>query len=116
MVSNLAALHVIDPRIQAELELVGGPALLQRLIHLFFDDSSDLLDTVDTARAANDSVSVAKAAHRLKGGAAAVGAQRVASLAAEIENAAKRGQCSGLDSTRAQLDSEMSALRAVITD
>ena len=112
MVSNLAQLHIVDPRIQSELELVGGPDLLLRLVRMFFDDSSTLLSTIDTARASGDAPSVAKAAHRLKGGAAAVGAQRVAALAAHIENVAKADGVGALDEVRTSLDSEMSALQA----
>lgn len=114
MVSNLAQLHIIDPRIRSELELVGGLDLFQRLVDLFFTDSEQLLRTIDTARASGDSSSVAKAAHRLKGGAAAVGAQRVAALASHLENAAKDVRGGQLDTTRASLDAEMSVLRGAI--
>jgi len=114
MATDLASLSVVDPTIRAELEMVGGADLLNRLVDMFFDDSANLVRTIDSARASGDATSVAKAAHRLKGGAAAVGAQRVAAVAKDIELAAKSGQVGGLDGARASLDSEMTALRSAM--
>jgi len=113
MAIELANLSVIDPDIRAELEMVGGAGLLARLIEMFFDDSKRLLASIDQAISSGDSTVVAQAAHRLKGGAAAVGAQRVAAVAMELEQASRE---SSLADARAMMDMELAALRAASQD
>ncbi len=112
MAIDFTNLSVIDPAIRAELELVGGTALLARLYEMFINDSNQLLSTIGQALAAGDAAAVSHAAHRLKGGAAAVGAQRVAAVAKELEQSGLDHNVNNLAGTMAAMDAEMAAFRA----
>jgi len=112
MALDLDALPVVDPDLRAELEMVGGPELPARLVHMFLDDVSGLIGQIDTAQAAGDSASLAKSAHRIKGGAAAVGAQRVVAVAKAIEFAGRQERLADVPGLMPILSTELDALKA----
>ncbi len=112
--TQLDSLHVVDPSIRAELEMVGGAELPARLVEMYVDDANSLIQRIDTALQTKDGADAAKAAHRLKGGAAAVGAQRVAAVAKDMEESAKSGDFATLANRRSQFTHELHALQRIM--
>ena len=112
MAPDLHAVPVVDTTLRAELETVGGPALVARLVSMFLDDAPDRLAQIDRGITAGDAVMVARAAHRIKGGAATVGALRVSTVARFVEHTAQAGELAPVPELRDLLASELDALRA----
>jgi HPt (histidine-containing phosphotransfer) domain-containing protein len=112
MISGLDSLPVIDPALRAELEMVGGPELPARLVDMFLTDVPPLLETIDQSCKTGDSTATARAAHRIKGGAAAVGAQRVAAVAKALEFAGRKDRLGDVPGLRPLLDAELATLKA----
>jgi HPt (histidine-containing phosphotransfer) domain-containing protein len=88
-VSSPGAVFSSDDLLEAtgyELEL------LEELRIIFNEESHRALDGIRLLAAAHDTQAVARAAHKLKSGAAVVGGRAVARLAAAIEEAALGGE------------------------
>jgi CheY-like chemotaxis protein len=75
-----------------QLDPDGSDRLLARLIALYRDDSSQLLADIDNGMRTGDAQAVARAAHTLKSSSANLGATNVASIARQIEHAARAGE------------------------
>jgi|GEM_PF-2342407 len=87
------------------LELTeGDEELLRDLIMLFKQESAELTGQLQTAIAAGDGDSVRKAAHRLKGASASVGATQIAAVARKLETMGAMHALSDADSVFGQLD------------
>lgn len=112
MLPGLDSLPVVDTELRAELEMVGGPELPPRLVHMFLDDVPSLIEQIQVATGSGDSVTVSRSAHRIKGGAAAVGARRVAAVAKAIEFAGKQARLPEVPSLLPVLDTTLGELRS----
>jgi len=104
-------LPVIDSSLWAELEMVGGTALPPRLVTMFLEDVYDLITRISTAAERGDASTVAQSAHRIKGGAAAVGARRVATVAKAVEAAGREAQLAGMSDMLRTLETEIDVLK-----
>jgi signal transduction histidine kinase/HPt (histidine-containing phosphotransfer) domain-containing protein len=88
--SPLPASPLLDPR--PLLELVGGDTLEARaFLRKFASISRPILEAMERAATAGDTVAVKDGAHKLKSSARAVGAASLADLAALLESAGKAG-------------------------
>ena len=87
----------IDRAVLAELS-AGEPEfereIIQRYQHLNLEDAAMLLAAVD----ARDLAQARHAAHRIKGASRTVGANALAAVSAEIEDATRIGDWSAIDS------------------
>ena len=110
MTLDLDSTPVFDASLREELDLVGGPELHPRLVAMFVEDCTAMCVELDAALQANDSPAAARVAHRVKGGAAAIGARRVVAVARAMEPSAKDGDIGPSRELRAVLDTEVGAL------
>jgi CheY-like chemotaxis protein len=77
---------VIDvPTLDRLRDAVGGDERLTRILEVFVSQAETHIETIAHAIALGDGAAVARTAHTLKGGAAAIGATAMAALATELE-------------------------------
>jgi two-component system, sensor histidine kinase and response regulator len=76
-------------------EAVGGDPMVTRILELFVSQASAHVETIAHALNVGDAPAVARIAHTLKGGAAAVGAVAVAAIAGELERLGETGDLAG---------------------
>ncbi len=79
---------------------LGCRDVLIDVIGIFLDSSPQKLDSIKTALEASDSAELIKLSHGLKGETGSVGAKKLNSVAAAMEQAARRGE---LDEARGLL-------------
>ncbi|MEX2588050.1 MAG: response regulator [Actinomycetota bacterium] len=78
--------------LQQLAEISGDPAFLTNLISEYFADAAAQLRAMRQAADRNDQSSITRAAHRIKGASATVGAAAMATASANIERSAARGE------------------------
>lgn len=101
--------------IEATLANLGGdPELLRELLDFFVEIVPTQLDELQAVVAAGDVPAVDLQAHSMKGGAANVGALKMAALAKDLEHLAKSGSLTGAEDLVAGLRREFAALLAVL--
>ena len=89
------------------LDSVGGDQdFLAELIDTYLEDAPNLLSTIQTALASGDTEALRRAAHSLKSNSANFGAQKLAQLCKELEEAARRGELEGGAGLAAQILAE----------
>jgi two-component system, sensor histidine kinase and response regulator len=86
------------------LQEEGDPDLVVELIEVFEADLPSRLDGLREAIGDGAADPIRKAAHALKGSAAAIGAVALASLAAELEGEAREGRTRGAADYLSALD------------
>jgi HPt (histidine-containing phosphotransfer) domain-containing protein len=103
----------LDMAILDELRSILDPAGLGEVIALYVAEAPRCLDALSTASCDRDR---ARAAHRLKGAAAGVGAREVASLAREVELLAHARQPSSdqLAGLREAIERSTAALQRLV--
>lgn len=79
----------------------GEPSALQEILDVFADDGRQVLARLQAAAAEGDPEATRRAAHRMKGASANVGATELAAALAAIEHEAPSGVT---DDLRAQID------------
>lgn len=105
--------RVLD--LQGTLENLGGdPELYQELFEFFLDLVPAQLDDLGAAVQAGDIPSVDLQAHAMKGGAANVGAVRVAEASRALEVLAKAGSLDGAEQLFDRIRAEFDDLLAVV--
>jgi HPt (histidine-containing phosphotransfer) domain-containing protein len=73
-------------------EITGGDAeFIAELLGDFVSQTPALMEQITTALAQGDAATVGKVAHALKGSARAIGADELAAIAFELEQAGKQG-------------------------
>ena len=75
----------IDLKVFDELKQAAGADFISELIHAFMEDAPVQIGQMKSALATQDAESFRRAAHTLKSNAATFGADRLASLARELE-------------------------------
>jgi two-component system, sensor histidine kinase and response regulator len=99
----------------AALECVEGDTeLLGELVELFLQDYPQLLDSLRDAIGENDSTTVKRAAHTIKGALLNFGAKRAADAALELEAAGKQGDLCDARSLCERLESQLNAIRPTL--
>ncbi len=105
--------RVLD--IEGTLSNLGGdPELYQELFDFFLDLVPGQLDELEAAVTAGDVPGVDLQAHSMKGGAANVGAVRVAEASRELEMLAKGGSLEGASTIFARIREEFTALQQAV--
>ena len=110
-VVSLPVTDILDPT--APLEWLGGDvdAFLE-LLSFFLDESTGYLDDLAAAIAAEDANAVDQIAHKTKGAAANMGAERVRAAAFALEKMGKSGDLSEATAALETLRAEVAALSA----
>lgn len=93
------------------LQEPGAPDFVAELVATFLAESAKDLAALTAAAASGDLVSAARAAHRIKGAAASVGAVRVSAVAAVVERTAGRGDAAGLPGLVTDVAAEIDRVR-----
>jgi two-component system, sensor histidine kinase and response regulator len=93
-------------------EAVGGDERLERILDVFISQAETHIETIAHAIALGDARAVASTAHTLNGGAAAIGAVAMATVARELEQMGDRGQLSGAPDQLRQLSEAYERTRA----
>jgi CheY-like chemotaxis protein len=106
--SGLLDREVIDDL--RALDALSGKSVLKEMVEVFLRDGPAMIGAVEAAVAASDVPGAGRAAHKLKGSAAALGVYRVAFVASGIEEAAASGD---LDATTQGARALTAALEAV---
>ncbi len=89
----------------------GKRALLAELIQIFLEDASQQMEVLQAAIVAGDLDRIERAAHRLKGSALNVSAQRVAAVAEKMEMRVRAGQAGAALGLRGNLEAEVASAR-----
>jgi HPt (histidine-containing phosphotransfer) domain-containing protein len=82
---------LLDRSVIADLRDLDGE-VLSELIILYFDGAATQLAELESAVARGEAAELARAAHKLKGSSATLGAARVSQLAGELESRARGGE------------------------
>jgi HPt (histidine-containing phosphotransfer) domain-containing protein len=94
----------------------GDEDLVNEVLELFRKESAGLLGDIRTAVAANESISVKKTAHRLKGALVSLGAAPSVAAARELERlGSEGGSPAKFESAYQVLETEMARLMTVIS-
>ena len=112
MVPDLTGLPIIDPSLRKELEMVGGVELHPRLVTMFIEEAETSQVQVTTALQTDDATLLARSAHRIKGGAAAIGARRIATLASALETSGRQDRLQDAPLLQTMLTAEIEALKS----
>jgi CheY-like chemotaxis protein len=94
----------------------GAPAFLTELIELFLDEAPRSLNLLHAAVDRDDHAGLATAAHHLKGSAASLGAGRLKTLCAELEQSARLGSTEGAPELLARLGAELERVHLALRD
>jgi signal transduction histidine kinase/CheY-like chemotaxis protein/HPt (histidine-containing phosphotransfer) domain-containing protein len=108
---------VVDPSVLGTLAARLGdraPAFLGSLLSTWEGESARRLEELDAAVDADDDEAAARAAHALKGGSASMGAVRLATTCAQLEQDVRAGRDVELPSARARLRAEVELAREAL--
>ncbi len=97
-----------------ELREPGQPDPLVELAELFNRESETCMQRVEGASAQRDANTAARAAHSLKGSASNLGAHRLASLCAAMEESAKNHDWSALSGQLTETKTELARVREAL--
>ncbi len=105
---------VIDSQVMETLRLLrmpGHPDPLPALIDEFIEQAENRLEEIQGAAMNHDAQSLEYAAHSLRGSSAGIGALRLSSLAAELEEGAKHGVLQKTSEMLSKLEEEFLSVR-----
>jgi HPt (histidine-containing phosphotransfer) domain-containing protein len=105
-----------DPAALERLRSMGGAALLQKMIGLFFEHTPRRLRAAMDGENARDWYQVERAAHSLKSSAANLGLTAIHSLARRVEEMAESGQAEGMVRLIHEIDSLVPAAKAFLEE
>ena len=117
-VSSTNPIPCLNQNVLADLRALSdarGRDLVSELTGTFFAVLPERLDAMTAAAAAGDANAVAAVAHKLKGGAACIGADRVAALCAALESMGDAGSLEGPETLIEELKGETEKLRQALT-
>ncbi len=97
-----------------EMQEEDGADLLGELITLYLQDSPHQMLSIREAIANGDAAGLERSAHALKGSCSYLGARRLASQCAELEDMGFRRKLDGAKDLQAQLDIEFSCVAALL--
>jgi HPt (histidine-containing phosphotransfer) domain-containing protein len=90
----------------------GDEELLARVAGIFVENTPALLAALRADIEAGNAVALSRSAHTLRGSLANVGAEHAASLAAEIEERARKDLLEGADGRMVELSHEVDSILA----
>jgi HPt (histidine-containing phosphotransfer) domain-containing protein len=97
-----------------ELQEEGEPDILKELIELFLADVPPQLKALREAEEREDARSVERIAHTLKGSSSNMGALRMVTLCAELEEIGRSGDLAPAPVLISRLEVELGRVRAVL--
>jgi CheY-like chemotaxis protein/HPt (histidine-containing phosphotransfer) domain-containing protein len=97
-----------------DLQDPGDPDVIRELIEMFLGDAQRSLDAIRAASASEDSATLTRAAHTLKGSSANMGAQQLSTLSRRIEERARSHSLAGLEGLLAEMEPEMHRVRTAL--
>lgn len=107
---------VIDTDALGRLEEWGGQDLILKMLQLFLEHAPERMDQIRTG-IDGESLEVAeRGAHSLKSSAGNLGARRLQSLAAEVEDLAAGGDAEGVLARLPDLETAYAEARAALSD
>lgn len=102
---------VVDDAAIDRLTRIGGADFVVEMIDLFLENAPGRLQAARKALASGDHGALYQAAHSLKSTSANVGARRLQTLAAQLEEQARSEQAAGLDGLLAALEEAFPPVR-----
>ena len=116
----LALVQVVSMDTLSQLEALGSPGFLERLIAVFVSDNEDLLRKIQASIAARNFIEVRNHLHAMKGSAASMGAERLTRVCndqGKLTDAELRLQSTHvIKSLEQELDAARSALERHLRD
>jgi two-component system sensor histidine kinase/response regulator len=109
----------VDAAVFDELRQLGesvGEGFLVELIDEFVADGALRLDELGDALESGDGDAVCRVAHRLKGGSAQLGGQRLSLACARLEQRARQGQLSPGRRDLSEVEVDFADLRAALAE
>ena len=104
-------------KLETLLEQCGGNAEIAKIIlDEFLGQVATDTEELDTSLAGGDLEQAGKAGHRLKGSAGVLGAEKLHSLCAALENATKNGSAEDAAKTYAELKAEADCCVAAVPE
>lgn len=103
--------HFQDPEAIRQLQALGGPALVEKMIRLFLENTPRRIGAAVAGERAGDWSAVEHAAHSLKSSAAYLGLTGLRDGAARIERCAAQGPRNDVRSLLAGLAESFPAVR-----
>ena len=100
----------------AAIHRIGSESLLFELVDLFLDQWTALREAIEADMTGEDAQNLALHIHRLKGGAANIGAARVLDVAAHLEDLAGDGRVEEVRAGIARLDEAVAGFARVVQD
>lgn len=98
----------------------GSHGLVQEMIGIFREDTQGRIEDILAAAAGRDAEAFSRASHALKGGAGALGAKSLRTLAAELEALGRDGSVEAGPDLRTRLESlfrdSLAALEAYVAE
>ncbi|MEZ4321500.1 MAG: Hpt domain-containing protein [Myxococcota bacterium] len=111
---------IVDPgmlSMLAELRMPGQPDPVLEILDVFGEDGARVVRWIEQAYADSDSDELRRAAHRLKGAAANVGAKELADVLTRVERTAREGRIDAVSEDVARIPTlfveSVTALRAL---
>lgn len=115
--SSLSLPHAPSPvnqHVLNELEAMGGKEFLQQMIQEFVKDALHCVTLIEEAWDCQDPTSMEAAAHGLKGIARNMGADRLAEIAAAIEQATKKNMLAPIPPLKKHIQEEFQRTRQAL--
>ena len=103
----------IDSTTFAELQATAGSDFVAELVDTFAEEAPQMLSELRSAHAAASAERFRRAAHSLKSNGNTFGAMRLAEMARALELGGLPDSTAPLDSVATELDSALSALKAL---
>ena len=97
-------------RVEGDMELAG------QIVELFFEDAAENMEKIKRAMDRQDLPEVSRAAHSLKGASANLSGLRVRQIAADLEEAAKKGELKKAQSILAVLEEALARFQKTLQD
>ena len=98
-------------------EITGGDAeFIAELLGDFVSQTPALMEQIATALAQGDAATVGRVAHALKGSARAIGADELAAIAFELEQAGKQGNLTDAPDALHRLQTYWQSLEAYLQE
>ena len=113
-----AASPAVDPEVLESLRELGvdsgDPAVFEGIVEAFLSGARESCAALQAAFAAGDAGTMAQVAHRLRGGAATMGANPLADIARRLEDLAGAGRLGELGPDVGALESELRRVVAAL--
>ncbi|CAA9490871.1 MAG: diguanylate cyclase/phosphodiesterase (GGDEF & EAL domains) with PAS/PAC sensor(s) [uncultured Rubrobacteraceae bacterium] len=112
--ATLPVEYPLDPGVIEGLRGLGGPELLAELVELYLEQAPAQLEALREAIEAGDAASVKGTAHALKGSSGNMGALRMATICAELEETGSAEKLEYATALTKRLEAEYGRVRSAL--